>query len=230
MADHHMIYDFRTVLDTLMKSQTDLIEIVTKWGEMLDTTPRYVSFNLSGRDQPLNVPNIQMAVDTLNERSLPPDAIFNTVTAQGQGGSGALTAGGLQFLGALLRMTYNNYGIEGMAWHVNQDSANFNTWPLPRYWVHAGDSEHLNITVNLRINPELAPSGNYAMSDFFVFVDSPAKTLVITGVHPGGQQSADRLELTSDGSPSGTLWHVVAIENKPVRGSSTISLHARKMA
>ena len=100
MAEKKIIYDFETVLSILVKSQEDLIELVTKWSEMLDTTPRYVEFNLSGRDQPLVVPNIQMVIDTLNERSVPDDLHIHSVVASTVGGAGEFNAAHVKFEGS----------------------------------------------------------------------------------------------------------------------------------
>lgn len=231
MAEKKIIYDFETVLARLVKSQEDLIEIVTKWSEMLDTTPRYVTFNLSGRDQPLTVPNIQMVIDTLNERSIPDNLRVKSVVTTTVGGAGELNAGHLKFEGSGIRTTYGNYGIEGGAWHVYTNvtaGEGMTTWPLPRYWVHSGSGANEELNVYLGINPLIPRSDTLALSEFYVLINDSRKTMNIFGVDPAGRRYA-KLSLTTAGRPGAVMWHVIATVNKPERGNSYLTLHANIM-
>lgn len=200
------IYDFGTVLDILMRSQTDLIEIVTKWGEMLDTRPRYVEFNLSGQDT-LRVPNIQMVVDTLNERSLPERPSFLGVNVIGQNGMATINNGGIGFSGSGdLHASYDVNGIEGSVWKVDAD-ATIRTWPLPRYWDIVADTQK-TITVSPGIETSMVDS----MADFFV-IARPGKSVKIVFQHYGGVQSADKLVLACPGTRT-AIWHVAVVASK----------------
>ena len=231
MAEKKIIYDFETVLSILVKSQEDLIEIVTKWSAMLDTTPRYVEFNLSGRDQPLVVPNIQMVVDTLNERSVPNDLRVQSVVTTTRGGAGEFNAAHVKFEGSGVRTTYGNYGIEGEAWHVSTNipaSTSLKTWPLPRYWVHAGTGENAELNIHLGINSQLPRSGTYAVSEFYVLINDSRKTMNIFGVDPAGRRYA-KLTLTTAGRSGAVMWHVIAVVNNPERGNSYLTLYANIM-
>ena len=231
MAEKKIIYDFETVLSTLVKSQEDLIELVTKWSEMLDTTPRYVEFNLSGRDQPLVVPNIQMVIDTLNERSVPNDLLINSVIASTRGGAGEFNAGHVKFEGSGVRTTYGNYGIEGAAWHVTTSiaaSPGMKMWPLPRYWVHSGTGENVELNIHLGINSQLPRSDTYAVSEFYVLINDSSKTMNIFGVDPAGRRYA-KLTLTTAGRTGPVMWHVIAVASNPERGNSYLTLYSNIM-
>ena len=231
MAEKKIIYDFETVLSILVKSQEDLIEIVTKWSAMLDTTPRYVEFNLSGRDQPLVVPNIQMVVDTLNERSVPNDLRVHSVVTSTLGGAGEFNAGHVKFEGSGVRTTYGNYGIEGAAWHVTNSIAatpGLKTWPLPRYWVHSGTGENMELDIHLGINSQLPRSGTFAVSEFYVLINDSRKIMNIYGVDPAGSRYA-KLTLTTAGRTGSVMWHVIAVANNPERGNSYLTLYANIM-
>lgn len=231
MAEKKLIYDFETVLSKLVESQEDLIEIVTKWSEMLDATPRYVEFNLSGRDQPLVVPNIQMVIDTLNERSVPDDLYIKSIVASTVGGSGEFNAAHVKFEGEGVRTTYGNYGIEGAAWHVtssNTSGEGISIWPLPRYWVHSGIGENEELDIYLGINSQLPRSNTFAISEFYVLIGDSSKTMNIYGVNPAGRRYA-KLTLTTAGRSNAVMWHVVAVVDNPERGNAYLSLHANIM-
>ena len=231
MAEKKIIYDFETVLSALVKSQEDLIEIVTKWSAMLDTTPRYVEFNLSGRDQPLVVPNIQMVVDTLNERSVPDNLRVKSVLTETRDGAGEFNAAHVQFEGSGVRTTYGNYGIEGAAWHItNSIAANpgMRTWPLPRYWVHSGTGENAELNIYLGISSQLPRSGTLAVSEFYVLINDSRKTMNIYGVDPAGSRYA-KLTLTTAGRPGAVMWHVIAVVDNPERGNASLTLYANIM-
>ena len=231
MAEKKIIYDFETVLNALVKSQEDLIEIVTKWSAMLDTTPRYVEFNLSGRDQPLVVPNIQMVVDTLNERSVPDTLRVKSVLTSTLGGVGEFNAGHVKFEGSGVRTTYGNYGIEGAAWHVTHSigaATGLKTWPLPRYWVHSGTGDDMELDVYLGINSQLPRSSTYAVSEFYVLINDSRKIMNIYGVDPAGSHYA-KLTLTTAGRTGAVMWHVIAVVNYPERGNAYLTLYANIM-
>jgi len=195
MADKRMIYDFETIFEVIMKSQTDMIELVTKWSEMLAPTAKDVTFNLSGRDRPLVVPNIQKIVDTINERTLPSDPSFNTVTATTTGGRSKLTAGALSFAGGRQNTTYDVNGIQSIPAVIN-DNGRLPTWPLPRYMrVEPGENPSLTIA------PNLGDTDVMHMSDFFVFV--PGGSSVTFFFSSYGQ--SQRMTLTAR---SNTIWQV----------------------
>ena len=231
MAEKKIIYDFETVLSILVKSQEDLIELVTKWSEMLDTTPRYVEFNLSGRDQPLVVPNIQMVIDTLNERSVPDNLHVKSVVTSTVGGAGEFNAAHVKFEGSGVRTTYGNYGIEGAAWHVsNSIAANpgMKTWPLPRYWVHSGTGDDAELNIYLGINSQIPRSSTYAVSEFYVLIGDSHRIMNIYGINPAGSRYA-KLTLTTAGRTGSVMWHVIAVVNNPERGNAYLTLHANIM-
>lgn len=231
MADKKIIYDFETVLSILVKSQEDLIEIVTKWSEMLDTTARYVTFNLSGRDQPLVVPNIQMVIDTLNERSIPDNLHVKSVVTSTLGGAGEFNAGHVKFEGSGVRTTYGNYGIEGAAWHVSSSitsSVGMTTWPLPRYWVHSGTGDNSELNINLGISSKIRRSNTFAVSEFYVLISDSNKTMNIFGIDPAGRRYA-KLTLTTAGRAGAVMWHVIAVVNSPERGNAYLTLYANIM-
>lgn len=231
MAEKQMIYDFETVLTTLIKSQKDMIEMVSKWSSMLSTTPQYLEFNLSGRDQPLVVPNIQMVINTLNERSIPDDLHVKSVRTTAAGGGGEFTAGHVRFAGSGTRATYGNYGIEGKAWHVQTGipaTEPLMQWPLPRYWVHSGQGANAELDVNLGIGPSIERGPEYSVSEFYVYIGDASKTMNIYGIHPSGRQYA-KLSLTTDGRTGPVVWHVIAVVKAPERGNPYLTLHANIM-
>lgn len=196
MADKRMIYDFETIFEVIMKSQTDMIELVTKWSEMLAPTAKDVSFNLSGRDQPLVVPNIQKIVDTINERTLPSDPSFNSVTATTRfGRSGILTAGALSFVGNRINTTYDANGMQSIPAVIN-DKGRWTMWPLPRYIrVNPGENPSLTIEPNLRDVDVMH------MSDFFVFVPGGSSVTFTFSSYAQSQ----RMTLTARWN---TIWQV----------------------
>ena len=231
MAEKQIIYDFETVLTTLIKSQKDIIEMVSKWSAMLSTTPQYLEFNLSGRDQPLVVPNIQMVIDTLNERSVPDDLDVKSVKVTATGGGAKFNEGHVRFEGSGIRTTYGNYGIEGKAWHVETSittTEGLRQWPLPRYWVHSGQGENAELDVNLGIGSAIERGPEYSVSEFYVYIGDASKTMNIYGVHPSGRRYA-KLSLTTDGRTGPVVWHVIAVVNAPERGNTYLTLHANIM-
>lgn len=217
MADKRMIYDFETIFEVIMKSQTDMIELVTKWSEMLAPTAKDVSFNLSGRDQPLVVPNIQKIVDTINERALPSDPSFNSVTATNRfGRSGILTAGALSFVGNRQNTTYNANGIQSIPSVIN-DNGRWTMWPLPRYMrVDPGENP------SLTIEPNLDDVGVMHMSDFFVFVPGGSSVTFTFSSYTQSQ----RMTLTAR---SNTIWQVCVTALNVNRGGLSTSARAVKL-
>jgi len=194
MADKRMIYDFETIFEVIMKSQTDMIELVTKWSEMIAPTAKDVTFNLSGR-KPLTVPNFEKMFETINERTLPSDPSFNSITATARGGGSKLTAGALSFAGGRQNTTYDVNGIQSIP-AVIYDNGRWPTWPLPRYMrVEPGENPSLTIA------PNLGDTDVMHMSDFFVFV--PGGSSVTFFFSSYGQ--SQRMTLTAR---SNTIWQV----------------------
>lgn len=172
MADKRMIYDFETIFEVIMKSQTDMIELVTKWSEMISPTAKDVTFNLEGRD-PLTVPNFEKMFETINTRTLPSDPSFNSVTTTTRGGMSKLTAGTLLFAGGRQQTTYDVNGIQSIPAVIN-DGGRMQTWPLPRYMrVESGENPTLTIA------PNLGDTEVMHMSDFFVFVPADSSVTFI---------------------------------------------------
>lgn len=217
MADKRMIYDFETIFEVIMKAQTDMIELVTKWSEMLAPTAKDVSFNLSGRDQPLVVPNIQKIVDTINERSLPSDPSFNSVTVTNRyGRGGILTAGALSFVGSSINTTYNANGIQRIP-AVIKDNGKWTMWPLPRY-MRVNPDENPSLT----IEPKLDDAEVMHMSDFFVFVPGGSSVTFTFSSYTQSQ----RMTLTAR---SNTIWQVCVTALNVNRGGLTTSARAVKL-
>jgi len=194
MADKRMIYDFETIFEVIMKSQTDMIELVTKWSEMISPTAKDVTFNLSGR-KALTVPNFQKVFETINERTLPSDPFFNSVTTTTTGGRGKLTAGALSFAGGRQNTTYDVNGIQSIPAVIN-DNGRWRTWPLPRYMrVEPGENPSLTIA------PNLGDTDVMHMSDFFVFVPGGSSVTFVFASY--GQSQC--MTLTARGN---TIWQV----------------------
>lgn len=231
MADKKMIYDFETIFEVIMKSQTDMIELVTKWSEMLAPTAKDVTFNLSGRDQPLVVPNIQKIVETINERTLPSDPSFKSVTvnAKGANGQGKMTAGGVSFggndnemAGGVAAAVYSAYGTCGSIWQVAGEKT-LTQWPIPRYWsVAAPGQAHVHVGPDQSKIERSKPQ----VSEFFVVVDGPDRSLKLTltsYTHENYQHMT--LNCPTGGQPA--IWHVVVIATNQlpgivVRGSASL--------
>lgn len=213
MANHTMLYDFETVLNTILRSQTDMLELVTKWSEMLATTPRYVEFNLSGRDAPLKVPNIQMVVDAINSRSLPLEPTFRQVSVSGQGGAATLSNGGLSFEGSGFSANYTANGIGGSMWKVADDET-LGTWPPPRYWDVSAPGQ-----VSITISPNVEFSEIDTMSDFFVKV-AVGSSLKLTFHNYAGSAAADKLTLDCPTNKP-AIWHVATcVRRRPGTGGT----------
>lgn len=194
MADKRMIYDFETIFEVIMKSQTDMIELVTKWSEMIAHTAKDVTFNLSGRE-PLTIPNFEKMFETINERTLPSDPSFNSVIVPTTNGRGKLTAGALSFAGGHQNTTYDVNGIQSIPSVIN-DNGRWQTWPLPRYMrVEPGENPSLTIA------PNLGDTGVMHMSDFFVFVPRGSSVTFIFSSY--GQSQRMTLTARSD-----TIWQV----------------------
>lgn len=228
MADKKMIYDFETIFEVIMKSQTDMIELVTKWSEMISPTAKDVTFNLEGRD-PLTVPNFEKMFETINTRTLPSDPSFNTVTvnAKGANGQGRMTAGGVSFggndnemAGGVAAGVYSAYGTCGSIWQVSGEKT-LNQWPIPRYWsVSAPGQAHVHVA------PAKVERGKPQMSEFFVVVDGPDRSLKLTltsYTHENYQNMT--LNCPTGGAPA--IWHVVVIATNQlpgmvVRGSASL--------
>lgn len=229
MADKKMIYDFETIFEVIMKSQTDMIELVTKWSEMLAPTARDVTFNLSGRDQPLVVPNVQKIVETINTRTLPADPSFNSVTTNAKNGQGRFTAGGVSFsgndnemAGGVAAGVYSAYGTCGSIWEVAGEKT-LKQWPIPRYWsVAAPGQAHVHVRLDLAKIERRKPQ----MSEFFVVVGGPDRSLklTLTSYTPEDYQHMT-LNCPTGGQPA--IWHVVVIATNQlpgivVRGSASL--------
>lgn len=208
MADKRMIYDFETIFEVIMKSQTDMIELVTKWSEMISPTAKDVTFNLEGR-APLTVPNFQKMFETINTRTLPSDPSFNSVTTTSRYGWGKFTNSSLSFAGAngdmiggTAGVTYSAFGICGTLWGVSGEKT-LNSWPVPRYWnVTAAGQAHVHIA------PAGIRPGAPQASEFFVIIDGPDRSLKLTlnyHTHEGYQTMV--LNCPTGGQPA--IWHVI---------------------
>ena len=194
MADKKMIYDFETIFEVIMKSQTDMIELVTKWSEMIAPTAKDVTFNLEGRD-PLTVPNFEKMFETINTRTLPTDPSFNSVTATTKYGRSKLTAGALSFAGGRKNTTYDVNGIQSIPAVIN-DNSRWTAWPLYRYArVESGENPSITIA------PNLPDEDVMHMSDFFVFVPSGSSVTFFFSSYGQSQ----RMTLTASRN---TIWQV----------------------
>ena len=203
-----MIYDFETIFEVIMKSQTDMIELVTKWSEMIAPEAKDVTFNLEGRD-PLTVPNFEKMFETINTRTLPSDPSFNSVTATTKYGKSKLTAEGLSFAGGRQNTTYDVNGIQSIPAVIN-DNSRWTAWPLPRYMrVEPGENPSIIIA------PNLSDEDVMHMSDFFVFVPRGSTVTFIFASYGQSQ----RMTLTA---PGNTIWQVcVTALNVKTFGLST---------
>ena len=203
MADRKMIYDFETSLRTLLDAHQDLIGILTQWSAMLDSRARYVDFTLHDGTS-LHTPNIQMIVDTINERTLPSDPSFRSVTATGPNGVGTLTRGSLHFEGAssgeTIGATYGAYGVEGCVMKI-EDSGTImlQEWPLPRYWEGVAGGDY-----TVSVSPDsIGDTAARHASDFFVYLPANTK-LTIYFPTTGGHQT-----ITLQATSGRGVWHVV---------------------
>lgn len=231
MADRKEVYDFKNVLETLIKSQGDLVEIITKWAEMLDTTPRYVEFVLNASEGAgnskitLKVPNIQMIADTINERSLPPNAKFNTVTAAGDTIQATLDGKNLVFSdtrGNKYATISFEAGMESLMWVIQADMQSYTSWPVPRYWYLDRSGE---TTVTLM--PNVPISATDRACDFFVWVDA-GSTLVLK-LHRFGSPQVLRLDNSAGNDMA--VWHVsVMVARRPQSGGMYCTGGATLMA
>lgn len=219
MADKRMIYDFETIFEVIMKSQTDLIEIVTKWSEMLAPTAKDVSFNLSGRDAPLVVPNIQKVVDTINERTLPKNPTFSKINITGQGGTGTITNGGIKFDGesgdARVGSVYDAYGIGGYVWNISEN-IELRRWPVPRYWVVRSDPAE---TPTVHILPDVPTSQISLMGDFFIQIPEGKEITLIFHSYRGS-----RRKTFTNTTNNLQIWHIIIrVSNLPRSGGIEVT-------
>lgn len=218
MADMKMIYDFETTLRTILNAQSDIITLVQKWGEMLASDPHDVTFNLKGEGGeavPYSIPNIQKVIDTLGERALPSDPIFNSVTAKNSNGSGKMTPGGIEFRGRgeftgfkEIHTGYSAWGITGDEWTPDIE-ATLTHWPVPRYWYIPGNGQR-----SVDFNPDNVswPSdGERFATDFFVHIN-PGASLKIKFRY--------KTMLLGAGGNGGS-WHVYMRTNRNEYGLHT---------
>lgn len=191
---NEILYDFHAALAKIIESHSDMKLVISKWREMLDSTARDVEFVFADGSK-VKVPNIEKIVETINERTLPPDPVFDSVTATAPGGGGKLTAGALSFAGDSQETTYSVNGIQGIPAVIN-DGERWIMWPLPRYMrVESGENPTLTIA------PSLSDRDVMHMSDFFVFV--PAGASVTFNFSRYGE--SQRMTLTAN---ENTMWQV----------------------
>lgn len=198
--DNEILYDFKAALAKIIESHSDMKLVISKWREMLDSTARDVEFVFADGDKVV-VPNIEKIVQTINERTLPPDPKFNTVTASTQYGSGTLSPGTLKFASRSggREMSYGINGTQGIATEAI-DGARWVSWPIPRY-IRVAPNTNPSIT----IMPELPDRDALHMCDFFVFVPK-GSSLSITYVSYGSTQT---MQLIAPANESG-MWQVCA--------------------
>ena len=184
MADRKIIYDFGTALRKLIESQGDLVEIITKWEEMLDTTPRMVSFNLADGEHV--VPNVQMVIDEMNRTALPTTPTFKFVTSEDSDGTATLRSTGVSMRGKDgSAAAYSAKGISGGVYQIIPGSTVLD-WPISRYWSFGHNQA---ITTQVGLSPDIPPSNTDTMCDFFVYL-LPGQTLVLEFKAPGGNTTS----------------------------------------
>lgn len=209
-----MLYDFETALKTLIDAQSDVFELVAKWSELTASDARYVTFHLKDKDgtaRDFTIPNFQMVVDTINERTLPPDPSFNTIRATSRNGGATLTAGSLKFAGGNNQeATYDVNGIQGIPGTI-EDGDRWTSWPPTRYnTVNSGESP------TLYVSPQLAGQNILHMSDFFVYVPrSSALTIIF---HSYNQSQTMNLSADTD-----TIWQVCMTATNKTAGIATFA-------
>lgn len=192
--DNEIVYDFKAALAKIIESHSDMKLVISKWSEMLDSTARDVEFVFADGSKVM-VPNIEKIVETINERTLPPDPTFNSVTTAAKGGRGKLTPGALSFTGSSQETTYNVHGMQSIPAVIN-DGDRWTMWPLPRYMrVESGESP------TLMIAPSLNDRDVMHMSDFFVSVPAGASVTFIFSRYGESQ----RMTLAASGN---TIWQV----------------------
>lgn len=194
--DNEILYDFKAALAKIIESHNDMKLVISKWREMLDSTARDVEFVFADGDTVV-VPNIEKIVQTINERTLPPNATFNTVTAATPYGRGTLSPGTLKFSSRSgdREMSYGINGAQGIATEA-VDGARWAMWPIPRYIRVAPDTSPV-----ITIVPELPDMGTLRMCDFFVFVPAGASVTFIFSSYGQSQ----RMALAAVGN---TMWQV----------------------
>ena len=202
-----MVYDFETALKSLLNAQSDVTELVTKWGEMLASDPRDVVFHLKGPNgEPtvMAIPNIQKVISTLTTRALPQNPEFETVRTKGHDGQGRLENGGLNFEGVGAGATYSALGVEGTVQEISANTT-IQSWPPPRYMYIKE-----NASPAIIIRPRITVPGVKHMADFFVWL--PANTAVdLSFSSPGGAQV---IHLVSHAEET---WHVVVMAEYEAR-------------
>lgn len=201
MADTKMLYDFETALRALINSQSDVMVLVQKWGEMLDSDPHDVTFMLKGADGTAvsyAIPNIQKVIDTLNTRTLPPNPVFDSVSLRDADGAARLTPGSIKFegSGSAVGASYDAYGVEGKVWLISETTT-VTHWPIPRYW-RLRDQAAITVTISPNIE-----EGDFRATDFFVFV--PGGSSITLLFHSYG--ASQKMELNADSGKS--VWHIV---------------------
>lgn len=209
-----MLYDFETALKALIDAQSDVFELVAKWSELTASDARYVTFHLKGKDGGVHdfiIPNFQMVVDTINERTLPPDPSFNTVRATSRNGGATLTAGSLKFAGGgNQEATYDVNGIQGIPYTI-EDGDRWTSWPPTRYnIVNAGESP------TLYVSPQLSDRNVPHMSDFFVYVPRLSALTII--FHSYNQSQTMNLSADVD-----TIWQVCMTATNKTAGIATFA-------
>jgi hypothetical protein len=212
---NEILYDFKAALAKIIESHSDMKLVISKWREMLDSTPRDVEFVFADGSKVV-VPNIEKIVETINERTLPPDAVFDSVTASSPGGEGKLTGGGLSFAGGLQETTYNVHGIQSIPAVIN-DGDRWTMWPLPRYMRVESDENP-----TLMIAPSLNDRDIMHMSDFFVFVQAGASVTFIFSNYGQSQ----RMTLAASGN---TMWQVCVTALNVSRAGLYTSARAVKL-
>ncbi len=206
--DNEILYDFKAALAKIIESHNDMKLVISKWREMLDSTARDVEFVFANGDRVV-VPNIEKIVQTINERTLPSDAVFNSVTAATSSGRGKLAADSVSFSGAggdmvggTAAATYGAYGTCGTLWGVSGEIT-LKAWPVPRYW---------NVTTTGQAHVHISPSdikiGTPQVSEFFVIIDEPDRSLKLT-LNYHTYEGYQTMVLNCPAGSQPAIWHVI---------------------
>lgn len=206
--DNEILYDFKAALAKIIESHSDMKLVISKWREMLDSTARDVEFVFADGDRVV-VPNIEKIVQTINERTLPPEPSFNKVTvATDRSRTAALRPDSVAFFtpGGLTSEYNANGGIFARIWSVpsndeSEGARTITTIPVPRYWEVLGPGQTIAY-----FKPEVYSD---CACDFFVIIPEETKSLRLILTNYKGYQGVAYLNL---GCPTGggrAVWHVV---------------------
>lgn len=217
--DNEILYDFKSALAKIIESHSDMKLVISKWREMLDSTPRDVEFVFADGDRVV-VPNVEKIAETINERTLPPNPTFDSVKAVSRNGGASLDANGLAFSGAGVGATYDGYGTKGNMYAIDRDQT-LTLWPVPRYWTLPNPG-----VARVRISPQNIRNGIPEMSDFFVVVPETDRSIEIT-LNSYTGENTQTLTLNCPIGESPAIWHVAVYATRQtagtvVRGSATL--------